>query len=60
VIYAPPSIRETRKLAQIIASERGPANCVFIEGFDPKGRYTSSDAKELATLFAGVEKLLTA
>jgi hypothetical protein len=32
---------------------------VSVNGFDPEMRYSAEDAKELAALFAGVEKLLT-
>jgi hypothetical protein len=32
---------------------------VRVRGFDPKAIYFAEDAKDLAALFAGVEKLLT-
>ena len=43
----------------ITVSKDGESNRVNVKGIDPEVSYNAEDAKELAALFAGVEKLLT-
>ena len=44
---------------EIIVQKDAETNRVTVKGIDPEGSYAAEDEKELAALFAGVEKLLT-
>ena len=44
---------------EIIVQKDHKSRSVRIRGFDPKAIYFAEDAKDLASLFAGVEKMLT-
>jgi hypothetical protein len=43
----------------ITVSKDGESNRVNVKGIDPDVSYNAEAAKELAALFAGVEKMLT-
>jgi hypothetical protein len=42
-----------------VQKKDGESHCVRVTGFDPEAMIFAHDAKDLAALFAGVEKLLT-
>jgi len=50
-------ITSGRKEIIVKKDTRGPA--VLVTGIDPETLYSAQDTKQLAALFAGVEKLLT-
>jgi len=59
-------ITSGRQTITVRSVERGPlsskdaqSNRVSVKGIDPETSYNAEDAKELAALFTGVERLLT-
>jgi hypothetical protein len=42
-----------------VQKKGGASRCVRVTGFDPEAMIFAEDAKDLAALFTGVEKLLT-
>ena len=44
----------------ITVSKDAESNRVSVKGIDPEASYSAEDAKELAALFAGVERVLRA